>query len=316
MLFAPYGEQMLGVVNRNSLKLAKSMDALPWRDTTLPVGSGVSTPVNEEDNGVTSLFVRTLTKSPPVFYTEDLLTPEECAHIIEVAAPFLGRGAGHRNTGVGTIPEATLRRDPVFKRLPARIAALNGLDVDIIRAGMEVQVINYKPNGYISVHHDSSSVYGKLTTTFVYLNEGFEGGQTAFPLVTVDGDAEAPPEQLLRAAHVSCNGSDEVAARPVPGFDDLADLRRWTLYHSVRDSVFAHCDDPDAPGMVVQPKLGAAVLWYNHQRGSGMVDNNMDHTGCLVSNGEKWGLNWWVTITPAVERLLRERRQQGGDSEL
>ena len=53
--------------------------------------------------------------------------------------------------------------------------------------------------------------------------------------------------------------------------------------------------DPAAAGvgLVVRPRRGAALLWYNHDE-SGAIDASAVHAGCRVKAGEKWGANHWV----------------------
>ena len=51
-------------------------------------------------------------------------------------------------------------------------------------------------------------------------------------------------------------------------------------------------------GVVVQPRQGSAVLWYNYEINEngtiGAVDYRTYHGGCEVSSGGKWAANLWI----------------------
>jgi len=54
-------------------------------------------------------------------------------------------------------------------------------------------------------------------------------------------------------------------------------------------------------GLQIQPKRGAAVLFYNLQaegQMQGRVDNLTWHGGCDVLAGEKWAANMWIYNKP------------------
>ena len=56
-----------------------------------------------------------------------------------------------------------------------------------------------------------------------------------------------------------------------------------------------------APGKIVMPKRGKAIMWYNHHidRGHlGDLDQRSLHGGCNVDKGTKWISNHWMTALP------------------
>ena len=57
-----------------------------------------------------------------------------------------------------------------------------------------------------------------------------------------------------------------------------------------------HCYDAN---LVVKPKKGTAVVWYNHHVDYngwlGSLDEWSLHGGCEVRKGEKWIANLWLT---------------------
>eukprot|EP00668_Euglena_longa_P032171 GGOE01041467.1.p1 GENE.GGOE01041467.1~~GGOE01041467.1.p1 ORF type:complete len:331 (+),score=73.14 GGOE01041467.1:27-995(+) len=64
---------------------------------------------------------------------------------------------------------------------------------------------------------------------------------------------------------------------------------------------FAHLQAGDtvdprrAPGLVVRPRPGVAVLFYNYLP-DGRADRQAVHAGLDVVEGEKWAANQWVTV--------------------
>ena len=54
-----------------------------------------------------------------------------------------------------------------------------------------------------------------------------------------------------------------------------------------------------AGGLIVKPKKGMAVLFYNYTP-SGAADRDALHAGLDVMEGEKWAANQWVTMEELV----------------
>ncbi|KAL4217855.1 L-ascorbic acid binding [Mactra antiquata] len=58
--------------------------------------------------------------------------------------------------------------------------------------------------------------------------------------------------------------------------------------------------------VVVKPKLGTAVMWYNHyidEEGYlGETDYRTFHGGCDVIKGNKWIANNWIVGSPYTDR--------------
>ena len=53
-----------------------------------------------------------------------------------------------------------------------------------------------------------------------------------------------------------------------------------------------------ADGVLVSPRKGDAVLWYNYDV-SGRLEPRAVHCAMPVTKGEKWIANFWISITPA-----------------
>lgn len=169
-------------------------------------------------------------------------------------------------------------------------------------------------------------MFAKLVSMFVYLNDvpPGAGGQTLFPYHR----PVAPASTAAAADDPGVATDDQADSTPLarPGGDDVGTA-------STRMALDCR------PGLAVQPKLGAAVLWYNHRR-DGALDPLATHAGCVLkvprttpsasgSSGsqdgsdagatgvrapgapaavEKWGCNVWVVAGDV------DRRHDGGDT--
>jgi len=154
-----------------------------------------------------------------------------------------------------------------------------------------MQVVHYTPNGHYHAHFDgqdarthpnSECCHFNLTdvhanpgrcklcrfiTIGYYLNDVEEGGETAFP----------------------------VADKKGYNYTEFLERKQGDLYNL---SEFCH-----NATLVVKPKRGKAVMWYNHDLDDngwlGDLDYNSIHGGCDVVKGEKWFSNHWLTAPSA-----------------
>ena len=130
-----------------------------------------------------------LSSSPEVVVFEGFFSGEECEYLLDVATPLL------RQSVIVDPLTGQLRSDPVrtsdgavfpwaaenmlISALNRRIAAASGTD----RAcGEPLQVLRYRPGQEYRPHFDSlpTTDNQRILTMLVYLNEGFEGGETFF----------------------------------------------------------------------------------------------------------------------------------------
>ncbi|KII61705.1 Transmembrane prolyl 4-hydroxylase [Thelohanellus kitauei] len=99
-------------------------------------------------------------------------------------------------------------------------------------------------------------------TALVYLNDVPKGGETSFP---VADDPDYTHEEYLKRKK-----------------GDLYNLSQFCYNGS----------------LVVSPKKGKLVMWYNHMITDegmlGILDQHSLHGGCDVSEGEKWIANNWI----------------------
>ena len=152
-----------------------------------------------------------LSKEPMVAVMEAVVTPEERAYIIELAANKIERARVSLDTEYTFTEGRTggncwLRYevDPVVRRIGERIAQRVGIP---LANAESMQVIHYGPEQQYKAHYDAydlSTAKGqrccrrggqRLVTGLVYLNEVEEGGATAFP--KLDIRVEAKPGRMV-----------------------------------------------------------------------------------------------------------------------
>ncbi|KAM7450271.1 prolyl 4-hydroxylase [Porites harrisoni] len=184
--------------------------------------------------------------------------------------------------------------DDVLRRLRKRITKLTRLSDRTIRGGEPLQVVKYDRNGHYNAHYDSQQVGNishikcchldlsllpncrvcRYATILYYLNDIEDGGETAFPVV------------------------------------DNATFDKQTYIDSLKDDKFnlmQYCHDGN---LVVGPKRGKAIMWYNHfvDEETGWM-SEMDeyslHGGCGVWSGVKWIANNWITSSDALWAHLK-----------
>lgn len=118
-----------------------------------------------------------------------LLTPDECAHLLATAEPRYMRSTIHDARGRETphplrssdgAPIHWLIEDPAIQALNRRLAMATGTDY---RQGEPLLVLRYAPGQEYRRHFDALPGLDnqRVVTALVYLNEGYEGGETAFP---------------------------------------------------------------------------------------------------------------------------------------
>jgi prolyl 4-hydroxylase len=152
----------------------------------------------------------------------DILTPEECAYIIDKATPSFTR-----STVVGTeAPDVSRtsqtawisKTDPVAQKIFAKALEFTGKTLDECE---DLQVVKYEPNTYYREHHDSccDGSQGcidfekdggqRVATLLVYLNSDFTDGETHFPNLDLKLKAEPGSAILFRPL-----GSEEAKCHP------------------------------------------------------------------------------------------------------
>ncbi|MES2058659.1 MAG: 2OG-Fe(II) oxygenase [Pseudomonadota bacterium] len=149
-----------------------------------------------------------------------LFSPEECMQVATVANdllepalvldPTTGRQISHPiRTSDGAVIGPT-REDLVIRALNHRLAAISGTQID---QGEALAVLRYAPGQQYRPHLDSitGAQNQRIKTVLIYLNHGFQGGETIFSelgvtIVPQQGDA-------IVFTNVTANGSPDPASR-------------------------------------------------------------------------------------------------------
>ena len=122
---------------------------------------------------------------------DGLLTPEDCERLIaycEAAGFSRSRVVGRsreqdvisaiaRNSSSATLPD---RSHPLLGKLYRGCAEREGVGVPDVE---DIQCVRYKRGQRFKPHYDATTELPRLTTYLLYLNDDFEGGNTAFPLL-------------------------------------------------------------------------------------------------------------------------------------
>lgn len=173
--------------------------------------------------------------------------------------------------------------DNKTKPIVERAVKITGLPEGIVAGETGLQVLHYGKLGHYSCHYDSPPSHipdgrvVRLATMAVFLNDPESGGQIAFP------------------------GADRNG------------IEKWNVSHwaDLKNECQATNRCTSLGGVVVSPKKGDAVLWYNMKVQHWSTDSkggisyhspgrNQDsfqwsslHCGAEVSKGEKWLANVW-----------------------
>ena len=247
--------------------------------------------------------LRTLSSKPRVLVAEGLLAPEELDSIRRMGEPRLARSktdwsllsklsalfqpktAKHRTSRNAWLPLKASRRDMSMpkeeERVDAervhaaarRIASLARLSVELSEP---IQVVHYNTTEYYYYHLDNE-IRGTATrqraprvlTALFYLNDGFDGGHTNFPLAA--------------GGHHHLDNGNAGGGRGGrrPSMRAATDVLR----------AFGPCQT--TRGLSVRPRRGDVLLFYNAQPNSPSVDYWPWHGSCEVTRGEKWAANLW-----------------------
>ncbi|KAL9975421.1 hypothetical protein ACROYT_G012582 [Oculina patagonica] len=157
------------------------------------------------------------------------------------------------------------------------IVLLTKLPRIFVERSEELQVVNYGVHGHYHAHYDSTDEWDgpvskccggqtgncslcRYMTVLYYLNDVHRGGETAFPVA------------------------------------DEEDFNQTDYQEKDRSNLSFHCYDAN---VVVRPKKGTAVMWYNHMISNvtgllGPQDVRSLHGGCDVLEGFKWIANNWI----------------------
>jgi len=134
--------------------------------------------------------IKELRADPPVCLVRGLFSQAECDYVLKKAAPELrpsmiidevtGRPKPHPVRTSFSMNFGPPDEDVVIHAVNRRIAAVTGTN---LAAGEPLHVLRYTPGQEFRPHLDAIAGESnqRMWTAIVYLNEGFEGGETDFP---------------------------------------------------------------------------------------------------------------------------------------
>jgi hypothetical protein len=212
-----------------------------------------------------------VSKSPRVYVKDDLFSPEECleliesgSHLLEPATIMGGDGklkpAGkYRSADTTSLLKGFRPIVDVFRKRMANLALMPE------EHGEPLQLTRYRRGQKYEAHFDSSLLAGRLATVIVFLGAPESGGELAFPW--------ARREEFARAAMAGVAG---------PG-RDVRELRG--LKEAPDSGVLCF---PENQSLLIAPKSGRAVVWFNHTPDLKRVGFEGMHLGCPVTAGTKF----------------------------
>ena len=175
-----------------------------------------------------------LSDAPEVSLLPQLLTSEECRHLVANAEPrfqpsvIVDPASGQlRPHPVRTSDNAFfpwIDETPAIHAINRRIAAASRTDV---HSGEPLQVLRYRPGQEYRPHHDAlpHTDNQRILTMLVYLNDGYEGGETLFlstglkvkgevgdALLFRNADAEGRPDPLAQHAGLPVTAGEKLLA--------------------------------------------------------------------------------------------------------
>ena len=219
--------------------------------------------------GGDALTLHARSSSPRVFEIEDVASAEECAAIMRLSMPVLRQSVtfegGKQVTGVARtsangwlqLPSASAVGDAAMLRAVwLRLAGAVRLDP---AASENMQAIRYEIGGHYFYHTDtggSPAIQGRAITALLYLTDGFEGGETSFPLAGT-GETRNNVHRIREEFH-NCDPTAGLAVKPRAGSATIF----YNLLPNTRSKDFsawhASCDV-----LSQEPQKHAANLWFH-----------------------------------------------------
>jgi len=135
---------------------------------------------------------RLLCADPRVVLLPGFLSADECAHVAttggellepaRIIDPATGRWVPHPIRTSDNAAISPARENLVIRAINLRIAAASGTDVE---QGEPLTLLRYRPGQEYRPHLDTiaGAANQRIRTVLIYLNGGFRGGETSFPLL-------------------------------------------------------------------------------------------------------------------------------------
>lgn len=131
-----------------------------------------------------------ISTAPHITRFAALFTPAECRYLVHAAAPMLAPSIVVDPTTGRQRPDPVRTSDgtgftwplenPAVHALNRRLAAASGTDA---AQGEPLQILRYRPGTEYRTHFDAIPGFAnqRVATMLVWLNDGYEGGETHFP---------------------------------------------------------------------------------------------------------------------------------------
>jgi prolyl 4-hydroxylase len=189
----------------------------------------------------------TLSHKPYLLRFHGLFSAVECAWLCAAAGPMLAASVVVDAATGAQRPDPVRRCDTAGFTLPLENPAVHALNRRLAAAsgtapeqGEPLQVLRYRPGGEYRAHLDAIPGFHnqRAMTMLVWLNDGYEGGETVFPAarLTLRG---APGDAIL-FANVDSEGRPDPAAAhaglPVRSGE------KWLASRWIRQRTFDYAD--------------------------------------------------------------------------
>jgi hypothetical protein len=191
-----------------------------------PADVGVRTSVRLRDGETRTIHA--LSSSPRVFEAEAVASADEAAAIVRLAQSQLklsvtfegGKqvSGGARNSATAWLklpPEHASGDERALRSVWLRLAGLVRMDP---LASENMQALSYGRGDHYHYHTDTGGspvIAGRAITALLYLSDGFEGGETSFPLAG-SGETRNNVHRVREEFH-NCDPTAGLAVRPKAG---------------------------------------------------------------------------------------------------
>ena len=150
-----------------------------------------------------------ISEAPEIVLFRGFFTPAECRYLVEAAEPMLEPSVVVDNANGRQVRDPVRTSDgtgftwplenPAVHALNRRIAAATRTDVV---QGEPLQVLRYRPGDQYRTHFDAIPGFAnqRILTMLVWLNRGYEGGETRFPSAELSLRGAAGDAILFRNA--------------------------------------------------------------------------------------------------------------------
>ncbi|KAJ6334168.1 hypothetical protein OIU78_011137 [Salix suchowensis] len=217
-----------------------------------------------------------------------VLPLQECDYLRALAKPRLqtstvvdvktGKGIESKvRTSSGMFLSSEEKTYQVVQAIEKRISVYSQVPIE---NGELIQVLRYEKNQYYKPHHDYfSDTFNlkrggqRVATMLMYLSDNVEGGETYFPMSSLQTRVEMINRMQFNNAPI--------------------DLTIAISAFFEAGSGKCSCGGKVVDGMSVKPIKGNAVLFWSMGL-DGQSDPSSIHGGCEVQSGVKWSATKWM----------------------